>query len=345
MMIETVYKALRRRFRRLFHIKAHKDSSAIRWGIIGLGNMAQVFADALNGNSSSILSAVASRSKDKAVFFAKKNGVKKAFGSYEQMLADDSLKLDVVYIATPVKYHYEYVKMCLQARKNVLCEKPIVSTTAELEELISLARQQHCFLMEGMWMKCLPVFRQARQMIANGMIGNTELIRVDFYKREIVDFSRSVFNINEGGGVLMDYGIYALAFAIDFLDGEPQNLCYEVRKNDKGMDTDWCIMMIRDNIRAIVNISSNFNSASKATVIGSGGSIEWDAQFNRTSRIKRFNSLNQLQEEVEFEYGFDGYEFEIAHVRDCLNKGLKESDVVPLDSSLTALKIVDVLNQ
>ena len=345
MIIITAYKALQRRFRRLFHIKAHKDSAAIRWGIIGLGNMAQVFADALNGNSSSLLAAVASRSKDKAVFFAKKNGVKNAYGSYEQMLADDSLKLDVVYIATPVKYHYEYVKMCLQAGKNVLCEKPIVSTSAEFEELILLARQQHCFLMEGMWMKCLPVFRQAKQMIANGMIGNTELIRVDFYKREIVDSSRSVFNINEGGGVLMDYGIYALAFAIDFLDGEPQDLRFEVRKNDEGMDTDWCIMMSRGDIRAIVNISSNFNSSSKATVIGSGGSIEWDAQFNRTSRIKRFNSLNQLQEEVEFEYGFDGYEYEIAHVRDCLNKGLKESDVVSHDSSRIALKIVDALNK
>lgn len=343
MKIHKVISALERRVKRQLHIKAKKAPDAIKWGIIGLGNMAQVFADAMNGNSSSILTAVASRSKVKADAFARKNGVAHGYGSYEEMLADDSLGLDIIYIATPVKYHYDHIKMCLMAGKNVLCEKPIVSTLTELQELVSLARQNHSFLMEGMWMKCLPVFQQAKRMISDGKIGKIELIRVDFYKREVVDPKRSIFNKSEGGGVLMDYGIYALAFALDFLGGEPERLRYEVRKNNLGIDTDWSIVMSRGGTRSIVNISSNFNSASKATVVGAEGSIEWDAQFNRTNHIKRFNAQNQLQEEIRIEYDFDGYEYEISHVGECLNKGLKESDVVPLDSSIAALKIVDSL--
>lgn len=343
MRIKMITTAIKRRLKRGLHVKAKKAPDAVRWGIIGLGNMAQVFADALNGNSSSMLVSVASRSTKKANAFARRNGVANSYGSYEEMLADESLKLDVVYIATPVKCHFEHIKMCLSSGKNVLCEKPIVCTSAELEELVSLARQQRCFLMEGMWMKCLPVFRQAKRMISDGMIGKVELIRVDFYKREVVDPKRSIFNKSEGGGVLMDYGIYALAFALDFLGGEPERLRYEVRKNNLGIDTDWSIVMSRGGTRSIVNISSNFNSASKATVVGAEGSIEWDAQFNRTNHIKRFNAQNQLQEEIRIEYDFDGYEYEISHVGECLNKGLKESDVVPLDSSIAALKIVDSL--
>lgn len=345
MRIKTLVDALKRRVKRRLHFKAKKSSDALKWGIIGLGNMAQVFADALNGNSSSILTAVASRSKDKADVFARKNGVANAYGSYEEMLADESLKLDVVYIATPVKCHFEHVKMCLLAGKNVLCEKPIVSTSADFEELISLAQQQCCFLMEGMWMKCLPVFRRAKQMIVDGKVGTVELIRVDFYKREILDPKRCIFNKNEGGGVLMDYGIYALAFALDFLGGAPEKLRYEVRRNGEGIDTDWNIVMSRGDIRAIVNISSDFNSASKATVVGTEGSIEWDAQFNRSNHIKLFNSLNQLEEEIQIAYAFDGYEFEIGHVKECLRRGMKESDVVPLASSAAALRIVDELTK
>lgn len=345
MRIKRIMAALNRRVKRRLHVKAKKAPDAVRWGMIGLGNMAQVFADALNGNSSSILVSVASRSAEKASAFARRNGVENAYGSYDEMLADDSLNLDVVYIATPVKRHFEHIKMCLLAGKNVLCEKPIVYTSAELEELVSLARQQRCFLMEGMWMKCLPVFQQAKRMISDGKIGEVELIRVDFYKREVVDPKRSIFNKSEGGGVLMDYGIYALAFALDFLGGEPENLRYEVRKNNLGIDTDWSIVMSRGDTRSIVNISSNFNSASKATVLGTEGSIEWDSQFNRTNHIKWFDALNHLQEEMQIEYDYDGYEYEISHVRECFNKGLTESDVVPLESSITAMKIVDSLTK
>lgn len=345
MRIKRIMVALERRLKRRLHIRAKKASDAIRWGIIGLGNMAQVFADALNGNRDSILAAVASRSKNKANAFAHRNGVTNAYGSYEEMLTDDKLKLDVVYIATPVKCHFENIKMCLLAGQNVLCEKPMVCTSSELEELVSLARQQHCFLMEGMWMKCLPVFRQAKRMIFDGKIGKVELIRVDFYKREVVDSKRSIFNKSEGGGVLMDFGIYALAFALDFLGGMPEDLRYEVRKNKLGIDTDWSIVMKRGETRSIVNISSNFNSASKATVVGTEGSIEWDSQFNRTNHIKRFDALNQLQEEMKIEYDYDGYEYEISHIRECFNKGLTESDVVPLESSIAALRIVDSLTK
>ena len=305
--------------------------------------MAEVFATTLDNDSGSKIVAVASRSETKAVAFAVRHGRPKAFGSYETMLSDPSLDLDIVYIATPAKYHAEHIRLCLEAGQNVLCEKPITTTSCDLEPLIKLARTKGLFLMEGMWMKTLPTFQQAKQMILDGKIGKTEMIRVDFYKREIVDYSRSIFNKSEGGGVLMDYGIYALAFAIDFLGGEPESIRYEVRKNNEGIDTDWSIVMNHGNIRVVVNISSDFNSVSKATVIGSNGSIEWEAQFNRTNHIKRFNAQNKLQEEVLFRYKYEGYEYEVEHVSDCLKKNLFESDIVPLECSMKVMKVVDML--
>lgn len=340
--MDTRQKILRR-LRRYGFCKVRKDPDALCWGILGLGNMAEVFSSVLDASKKDKIVAVASRNLSKAQAFATKHGCPRAYGSYYEMLSDRELSLDIVYIATPVIYHFEDVKMALLAGRNVLCEKPITSDASQLEELQTLAKEQGCFLMEGMWMKCLPVFRQAKEMIGCGMIGEIELTRVDFYKREVVDSSRSIFNKVEGGGVLMDYGIYAVAFALEFLGGDPESVRYEVRKNTEGLDTDWSIVMNRGGIRAIVNISSDFNSASKATVIGTEGSIEWDTQFNRTNHIKRFNSLNQLQEERTFSYDYDGYEFEITHVRDCLKKGLRESPIVSLDSSLVTMRIVDTL--
>ena len=137
-----------------------KNPGAINWGIIGLGNMAEVISTTIDGNKDTIVYAVASRSIEKAKSFAARHGKCKAYGSYDEMLKDpNNNNIDIIYIATPVMQHYAIVKQCLLAGKNVLCEKPITYNSSEFKELLELAKENNCFLMEGMWMKCLPTFR------------------------------------------------------------------------------------------------------------------------------------------------------------------------------------------
>lgn len=119
----------------------------INWGIIGLGKMAAIFAEDLIQVEASQLYAVASRNQIKANQFALEFNVKKAYSSYEKLINDPNV--DVVYIATPNHAHFELTQMCLQAQKNVLCEKPMCLTLTQTKTLVKEAKLQNRFLMEA----------------------------------------------------------------------------------------------------------------------------------------------------------------------------------------------------
>lgn len=342
--MNRVVKGIKKRLHQYGLFYPQKSEKAIRWGIIGLGNMAEVFAAALDNEVDSRIAAVASRSIDKATAFARRHGHARTYGSYEEMLADDALSLDVVYIATPAKYHAEHIRLCLEAGMNVLCEKPITLNSDELRELRLMAAEKCLFLMEGMWMKCLPSFRKAQQWLNEGKIGALQLVKVDFYKREFINPKQTIFNAAEGGGVLHDFGIYAIAFATFFLGGIPDIVRKEVRESSFGIDADWQIFAKRGGVKAFVSLSSNFKGASKAALIGTEGVIEWDAQFNRTNRIVRYDVAGKCQEEIVVDYKSDGFEYEIQEVNRCIREKQLQSTVVPLTESEDAMAFMDMLS-
>lgn len=322
---------------------ATKNADPVRWGILGLGYMAECFSSSIDGNKNGIVVAAASRSLEKAKKFSMKHGNCKAYGSYEAMINDASNTLDIIYIATPTKFHYENIKLCLQAGKNVLCEKPITMNMKELEELQKLAEEKKCFLMEGMWMKCLPTYQKALLWVEEGRIGSIELIKADFYKREIRDSANIILNQEKGGGVLRDFGVYAVAFPTGFLRGMPDELSSYSRESNNDIDVDWMIRMRFGETQVFLNISSDFGGTSKAAVMGSKGTIEWDSQFNRTNIIRLYDMSGNQVEQYESSYEYDGFEYEVNEAQMCIKKGLKESKVVSLDSSMKTLMIIDRL--
>ena len=344
-MIQKIVKRARRLWRQTSLGRIKKIDDPIRWGVIGLGYMAETFSSAIDDNKEGIVYAVASRSLDKAKVFASRHGKCKAYGSYEEMVHDKNLKLDVVYVATPVKYHYENVKLCLEAGLNVLCEKPITSTLAQFDELIALAKKNNCFFMEGMWMKCLPSFQKACQWINEGKIGEIEWVKADFYKRERIQDGFAIYNAQEGGGILRDFGVYAVAFMVHFLGGVPDSLNGLCRISSHGIDADWLILAEKNGINATINLSSNFGSMSKAAVIGKKGFIEWDSQFNRTNRVVLYDT-NGLQLEVfSAFYVNEGFEYEVNEVQKCIRKGKAESAIVTIDGSRLTMQIIDELRK
>ena len=303
--------------------------------------MAETFSCAIDGSKDDMVYAVASRSLDKAKAFAKNHGGCRAYGSYDDMVNDKSLDLDIIYIATPVKYHYEHVKLCLEAGKNVLCEKPITSTLEQLNELMELAKKHNCFLMEGMWMKCLPSFQKACQWINKGKIGDVELVRVDFYKREHIRAGHAIYNAQEGGGVLRDFGVYAIAFMEHFLGGYPDAIAANKRISIHGIDADWNIVAEKNGVRAFVNLSANFGASSKAEVIGTNGFIEWDAQFNRTNRVVLYDANGIMVEDYIAEYNFEGFEYEVKEVNKCIHADALSSKIANLNNSHNVLRIIE----
>lgn len=343
MLVERIKRFTRRKLIASGLLSVKKNPDPIKWGIIGLGNMAEIMATTIDGDKDAIVYAVASRSLKKAKSFAARHGNCKAFGSYAEMLKDPFTNTDIIYISTPVLQHYNIIKECLLRGKNVICEKSITSNATQLKELITLAEQNNCFLMEAMWMKCLPTFRKALEFIKDDKIGKVELIKADFYKREHIDPELTIYNAEKGGGVLLDYGIYALSFMTTFLKGVPEKIEYTKRSSAFNIDSDWSISAQNNNINAFINISSNFSSQSKAAVIGEKGAIEWDHQFNRTNKITLFDVYGMKTEEVVSKYKHQGFEYQVQEVTRCLKAKENQSQMVPLRETLDTLIVIDQL--
>ena len=342
-MIQKIYIRLKKIWRNTPLGKTKKNENPIRWGVIGLGYMAETFSCAIDGNKDGIVYAVASRSLGKAKKFASRHGHCHAYGSYEEMINDKTLNIDVIYIATPVKYHYEHVKQCLEAGLNVLCEKPITSNIEQLDELINIAKHNGCFFMEGMWMKCLPSFQKANQWICDGRIGDVEFIKVDFYKREQIREGYAIYNAKEGGGVLQDFGVYAIAFMEYFIGGIPEKINAIYRVSSHGIDSDWQIAAKKNGKKSVINLSSNFGSLSKAAVIGKNGRIEWNSQFNRTNCVTLYDANGYIVDRYSTSYTYEGFEYEVNEVHNCIRKGLKESYLVTLNGTHNTMQIIDCL--
>ena len=132
-------------------------NSNIKWGIIGLGKIANKFATDLAIVENTKLVAVASRSQCKADNFAAKFNVKSTYNSYEKLAKDPAV--DAVYIATPHSFHKEHSLLCMQNKKAVLCEKPFAMNLREVEEMIATAQENNVLLMEALWTFFLPHFK------------------------------------------------------------------------------------------------------------------------------------------------------------------------------------------
>ena len=149
-----------------------------RWGIISTGRIANDFARGVAQLPDAVVAAVGSRTQRAADAFGDEHGVERRYASYEALAADP--ELDAIYVATPHPFHAPNCIMCLEAGKAVLCEKPFTINAAELEKVVALAREKRLFLMEGMWSRFMPATVRLRELLASGVIGDINIVDIDF---------------------------------------------------------------------------------------------------------------------------------------------------------------------
>lgn len=136
----------------------------VKWGIIGLGNIAARFAKSLQKSNEGILYAVASRNSNKSKKFATNFNAKKAYDNYEDLLNDANI--DVVYIALPHDLHKEWAVNSLKKKKGVLCEKPVALCAKEMIEIQKAAIENKAFFMEAMKTRFLPAMEELKKVIS-----------------------------------------------------------------------------------------------------------------------------------------------------------------------------------
>jgi len=201
------------------------DFSRLRWGILGLGAIAGAFAAGLRASTTGSLTAVGSRSIEKAREFARHHAPGAAcFDSYDALLESDTC--DAVYIATPHPMHNAWVKKAARCGRHILCEKPAGIHAGEVGEMIEAARANDCFFMEAFMYRCHPLIARLRDIIADGRIGEVRLVRAAFSflaKRTPTD---RLFNRALAGGGILDVGGYPVSFA-RFIAGARNGLWHE----------------------------------------------------------------------------------------------------------------------
>lgn len=181
--------------------------------IVGLGSIAHRVAEGIVEAKNARLYGVCSRDAKKASAFAKAYDDVNIFDDFEMMLKDENV--DIVYLATPNKVHYEQIKKSLNMQKHVVCEKPMVNSLEALEELFSLAKEQKCFLMEAEKTVFTPLNQKIMEYIQYGSIGDVIAIEATYantfyYHSE--NLSHWVFQ-KEDGGAMFDIGVYPVCYA------------------------------------------------------------------------------------------------------------------------------------
>jgi len=317
-------------------------STRIRWGILGTGRIAGEFAEGLQQLEQAELTAVASRNQSTADAFAAKYGAGKALGTYEALAADQDV--DVVYIATPHTSHCENTLLCLDGGKHVLCEKPFAVNESQVRMMIAKAQEKGLFLMEAMWMRFIPLIRELRKRLSDGVIGEVRMIQADFGFR--VDFApeRRLFSPALAGGALLDVGIYPIEFSGMIL-GAPTEIVSMSTLGETGVDEQSAyILKHAAGQLSVLSSAVRTQTSQSAWIYGEKGRIHLARQFWKASQMDVFVDGKE-PESVQCPYEGNGYQFEAREVGECLSAGKLESSVMPHSESIRLIQTMDRIRQ
>jgi len=309
------------------------------WAILGCGSIARKFASDLKILPNARLYGAASRSLENAQNFASEFGFEKAFGSYEEMVNDPAV--DVVYIATPHSHHCEHTLLCLNHQKAVLCEKAFAINSREVNLMINAARENNMFLMEAFWTRFLPSFLKVLDIVRSGELGALRLVRSDFaFNAPFIPEDRN-YNIALGGGSLLDIGIYPIFMSL-MVFGKPTEIKSMARFSPTGSEES--IMMSfgypGGEIASLVS-SFGFQSPVQAEFCFENGFVRLNRHFHIPTTLTYCKNGGEEQLLTFGENPGFGYEYEAAHVMDCLDAGKKESEMMPLSVSVDLMEILD----
>jgi predicted dehydrogenase len=311
----------------------------IRWGFLGTGLIATMFAEALQGVADAQLWAVGSRTQATADDFGTRWGVPKRYASY-QAVADDP-NVDAIYIATPHTLHAENMQMALAAGKAVLCEKPFTINASEAAACIELARARRLLLVEAMWVRWMPVFAQIRQWIDEGQIGAPQLVRANLCFRLNDDPTKRLQNPALGGGALLDVGVYPLAFASLVL-GEPTARHSVMRRTATGVDAHSVITLeYASGAIAELSCALDLPAPQEFTVCGRDGYIQLRDHWGARQLILQRNGQAAVQHTQAF--GIADYAPMAAAFQASLRAGETENARMPLDETLAIMRTMDGL--
>ncbi|MDR3596120.1 Gfo/Idh/MocA family oxidoreductase [Clostridium sp.] len=314
----------------------------IRWGIIGLGNMAMRFAKSLSYSKEGELYAIASKTKEKRNAFYEKYNCEKVYEDYDKLLNDE--KLDTVYIALPHGLHKYWSIKALRKNKAVLCEKPVGLNSEEMKEIKEEAILNNKFFMEAMKTRFIPLIQDIKRIIRSNEIGEITTIEASFCNSVTEIKDGSYLLDKKQGGALLDVGIYPLSFIMDMIDSEVKAVKSNMEINQAGVDSYFkAILTFQNGVTGTVEGAFDRNKERTAIIKGTKGCIEIPI-YNRPSKV--IVHLNESKPyTIEKELEFDDMYAEIEEVHQCLKKSKLQSDYLSLDESIRVMEVLDEIRK
>ncbi len=311
----------------------------IQWGIISTGHISGKFANALALLPEADLTAVASRDLDRARKFAAKYKIPKAYASYEELAKDPDV--EVVYIGTPHTFHFENSVMCMQKGKAVLCEKAFSINAAEAREMVRVAREKNVFLMEAMITRHVPLMEKVLRWIEDGRIGEVRMVKASRCARGTFKPGARQLNPALGGGSLLDVGVYVISFASMIFKKPPIEAVGLGHIGDWGSDEQGVAILKYDQ-GEIADLSFALGTAAvnEAYILGTEGYIKISDVFAVPTKAALYIDKEEV-EVIEEPIIGNALNYEAEEVMRCLNAGLKESPLMPLDESVQIMEIMD----
>lgn len=313
----------------------------VKMGIIGAGRIAGFMANTMKGMTSVSRYAIAARDYERAQHFAEEYGFEKAYGSYEELVADEEVEL--VYIATPHSHHYDHVKLCLEHGKHVLCEKAFTVNERQAAELFAMAKEKGLLLTEAIWTRYMPMRKTLEEVLASGVIGRPHMLTANL--SYLIDWKDRIAKPELAGGALLDIGIYTLNFASMAFGNDIEQITGTAVFNEYGMDMQENITLVyRDGRMAALNASARSLSDRRGIIYGDKGYIETE-NINNCEGIRVYDLNRSLVASYDTPQQITGYEYEVEACVYAIEHGEIECPQMPHEETLQMLRWMDELRR
>ena len=308
--------------------------------ILGAGSIACKMAAAIAGLGEEVRAyAVASRELARAQAFCEKWGFEKAYGSYEEMLADP--RVDLVYVATPHSHHYAHAKLCIDYGKPVLVEKAFTANAAQAQQLLAYAEEKGVFITEAIWTRYMPSREMIREVLDSGIIGTPYMLMADLSYP--IDRKPRLTDPALAGGSLLDIGIYTLNFASMVFGDDIADIRGICTYCDTGVDCQESITLTyRDGKIAVLTSSMMVASHRMGIIYGSRGYIHC-TNINNVEKIEVYNGDHTLIQTLEVPPQINGYEYEVLACLRELERGGKSCAEMPHSETVRMMQWMDKL--
>ena len=275
----------------------------VRWGVLSTANIGlEKVLPAMQKGEYCEITAMASQNLERGKAAATQLGIPQAYGSYEELLADDNI--DAVYIPLPNHLHVPWTKKALEAGKHVLCEKPIGLNTAEAEDLLACAKKHSQLkVMEAFMYRHHPQWLKAQQLVSEGKIGDLRTIH-SFFSYYNAD-PANIRNMAEiGGGGLMDIGCYCISLARFIFNSEPQRVLGKMEYDPEFKTDRLCSGQLDfGDQSSTFTCATQLTSYQRVNIFGTEGRIEIEIPFNAPpdQPCRIWHQQDEKLEEITFE--------------------------------------------